>query len=172
MQAQSPRDHTNTRRWAEVAQAAVPFFWSGLVLGLSFIEAPLKFRAPGITRELGLGIGRLVFGALNRVEIGLAIVALAAFLIGKAGRAAWILLAIIGAILVTQTAWLLPVLDARAELTIRGAPPASSFHHVLFIVIEVSKVVALIGLGVVSAGRLGGRSPDATRAQEGQDPMQ
>jgi hypothetical protein len=153
MQAQSLGERTNTRRWAAVAQAAIAFVWSGLVLGLSFIEAPLKFRAPGITRELGLGIGRLVFGALNRVEIGLAIAAFAALLIGKAGRAAWIVFALVGAIVVTQTAWLLPVLDARAELTIRGMPPPSSFHHVLFIVLEVTKVVALLGLGFVSSWR-------------------
>jgi len=27
------------------------------VLAISFLEAPLKFRAPGITIQLGLGIG-------------------------------------------------------------------------------------------------------------------
>jgi hypothetical protein len=42
---------------------AVPFLWLGMVLAISFLEAPLKFRAPGITLALGLGIGRLVFRA-------------------------------------------------------------------------------------------------------------
>ena len=50
----------------------LPGVWLGFVLGISFLEAPLKFRAPGITRELGLGIGKLVFGALNKVELVLA----------------------------------------------------------------------------------------------------
>ena len=50
--------------WAGVAVAAM-FVWLGMVLAISFLEAPLKFRAPGITIALGLGIGRLVFRALN-----------------------------------------------------------------------------------------------------------
>ena len=44
--------------------AAIAFTWFGLVLGISFLEAPLKFRAPGVTTQLGLGIGRVVFAAL------------------------------------------------------------------------------------------------------------
>ena len=44
------------------------FLWIGFVCAISFMEAWLKFRAPGITRPLGLGIGRLVFKALNKVE--------------------------------------------------------------------------------------------------------
>ena len=28
---------------------AVTFVWLGMVLAISFLEAPLKFRAPGIT---------------------------------------------------------------------------------------------------------------------------
>jgi hypothetical protein len=47
--------------WA-VAVAGV-FIWLGMVLAISFMETPLKFRAPRITLQLGLGIGRLVFTA-------------------------------------------------------------------------------------------------------------
>ena len=57
---------------ANVVQIAVPFIWLGMVLAISFLETPLKFRAPGITVPLGLGIGRLVFRALAVVELALA----------------------------------------------------------------------------------------------------
>jgi len=40
---------------AERVIAIASPFWLGLVLGISAIEAPLKFRAPGITLPLGLG---------------------------------------------------------------------------------------------------------------------
>ena len=43
--------------------------WIGMLLGISFLEAPLKFRAPNMTTSLGLGIGQLVFGALNKIEL-------------------------------------------------------------------------------------------------------
>jgi len=48
-----------------VVGVAAPFVWLGMVVAISFVETPLKFRAPGITVPLGLGIGRLVFRALN-----------------------------------------------------------------------------------------------------------
>lgn len=36
---------------------AVTFIWLGMVVAISFLEAPLKFRAPGVTVPLVLGIG-------------------------------------------------------------------------------------------------------------------
>ena len=52
-----------------ILQIAIPFVWLGFVCAISFMEAPLKFQAPNITIPLGLGIGYLVFHALNKVEI-------------------------------------------------------------------------------------------------------
>lgn len=63
-----------------VAIAAV-FVWLGMVLAISFIETPLKFRAPGVTLQIGLGIGRLVFRVLNACELALAAVVVACFAI-------------------------------------------------------------------------------------------
>ncbi len=54
------------------AATAATFVWLGMVLGISFLETPLKFRAPGVDLRTGLAIGRLVFGALNTAEIVLA----------------------------------------------------------------------------------------------------
>ena len=53
-------------------QKVIPFifaFWAGFVSAISFLGAWLKFRAEGVSREIGLSIGKLVFTALNRVEI-------------------------------------------------------------------------------------------------------
>jgi len=52
-----------------------------------------------------------------------------------------------------QTFWLLPVLDRRAQLFIAGNPLPDSFHHILFIVIESSKLLTLIAFGAVAARR-------------------
>jgi hypothetical protein len=69
-------------------QVGVPFTWLGAVLGISFLETPLKFRAPGITVALGLGTGRLVFRALTVAEIVLAAVLTTAMIVGVDGIAA------------------------------------------------------------------------------------
>ena len=55
-------------------EIAVTFVWLGMVLAISFLEAPLKFRAPNVTLQIGLGIGRLVFRALNAAEVVFALV--------------------------------------------------------------------------------------------------
>ena len=40
---------------------AVIYLWIGFVCAISFMEAWLKFRAPGVNLQIGLGIGRLNF---------------------------------------------------------------------------------------------------------------
>lgn len=67
-------------RLAASARLILPAVWLGLIIGISLIEAPLKFQAPGITIPLGLGIGRLVFTAMNWVEIVIAVILLWAIL--------------------------------------------------------------------------------------------
>jgi hypothetical protein len=126
------------------------FLWIGFVCAISFMEAWLKFRAPGITLPLGLGIGRLVFNALNKVEWVLAIsLCVALFLSGepvfKASSLAFLLPL---ALLILQTVWLLPVLDARAALQMDGVPLPSSRLHVCYVGMEVAKVLSLFVFGI------------------------
>ncbi|HZN81044.1 MAG TPA: hypothetical protein VFC01_15365, partial [Mycobacterium sp.] len=54
--------------------AAATLIWLGMVLAISFLEAPLKFRAEGLELRVGLAIGRIVFRALNIVEVIWAVV--------------------------------------------------------------------------------------------------
>lgn len=136
---------------SRVLQTAISFLWAGLVLGLSFIETPLKFQAPGITEVLGVGIGRLVFTTLNRIEWVFAVMLCLALLAGRRDALRLWLYGAIAAIVLTQTFWLLPVLDARAQLLFDGHPAAPSYHHILFIAIEAAKWIALMAFGVVSA---------------------
>ena len=62
---------------------ASTFLWIGFVCAISFMEAWLKFRAPGVTIPIGLGIGRLVFTALNLVEWVFALVIISNLLFCK-----------------------------------------------------------------------------------------
>src|SRR5699024_6995290 len=65
---------TDTPRRARALMLIIPAMCVRLLIGISFIEAPLKFTAPGITIPLGLGIGRRVFLAINITEVVLAII--------------------------------------------------------------------------------------------------
>ncbi len=83
-------------RWAGLAEVSGPalvFVWLGMVLAISFLETPLKFRGPGITVPLGLGVGRVMFRALNTVEIALAALLVLSGLAGALPAVGWGLLA-------------------------------------------------------------------------------
>lgn len=119
--------------------------WIGFVSAISFMEAWLKFQAPGITLPLGLGIGRLVFGALNKVEWVFAVTILCHLLLRfktfKTNQHIVYEVSLI--VLILQTIWLLPALDARADLYINHQTVPSSNLHFYFIVAEGLKVIAL-----------------------------
>lgn len=126
------------------------FIWIGIVCGISFLEAWLKFRAPGVTMPIGLGIGRLVFNTLNKVEWVLAAIVVVTAMMHTntlfSARNAFLLLAVI--ILILQTAWLLPTLDARAQLVIENKPLPPSNLHYLFIGAEVLKIAGLFAAAI------------------------
>jgi hypothetical protein len=130
-------------------QIAVPFVWLGMVLAISFLETPLKFRAPGITVPLGLGIGRLVFRALAVVELVLAGVLTGALVLGDRTTAVIVLASVLWAVLVVQVAVLLPRLDRHARLILAGGSPSRSRLHLAYVALDGIKVVLLPVLGVV-----------------------
>jgi len=132
-----------------VAIAAV-FIWIGFVGAISFMEAWLKFRAPGITLPLGLGIGRLVFGALNKVELILSITIVASMLFSGIKDFEWkhLFFIIPFLIVVVQNLWLLPELDIRAEMHIQGQEVPHSNLHFYYVGLEVLKITCLLIFGI------------------------
>jgi hypothetical protein len=132
-----------------IVASAAPFVWLGMVLAISFLEAPLKFRAPGVTLPLGLGIGRLVFRALNTAEIILAAVITVACVSVPPGAAGWALLALAWLLLVVQVSVLRPRLDRRALAIIAGQTPPASRQHLAYVLLEGVKVIVLVALGGV-----------------------
>jgi len=138
-----------------IAVASV-FTWVGFVCAISFMEAWLKFRAPGVSLSIGLGIGRLVFGALNKVEwVLFAATAVSLFPWKAEKRSIWMLLLVLAVLLVAQTFWMLPALDARAELHIAGAAVPPSNMHFGYVAAEGVKVAALVWTGTLLIGRTG-----------------
>jgi len=125
-------------------------FWTGLIAGISFLEAPLKFQAPGITIPLGLGIGQLVFQALNKIELALlAIILYCTYPFQRSNPKRFLLLMIV-LLLTLDTFWLLPLLDERAKLVLSGTTPPESHHHILYIIIELIKFLSLATLGFLN----------------------
>jgi hypothetical protein len=133
---------------ARAVAIAVTFIWLGMVVAISFIETPLKFRAPGITMRLGLGIGRLVFRALNTAELLLAAVVLAAVFTYRAPLPA--IVAVLGAVaaLIIQVLVVRRWLNRRTDAVLAGAQGPRSRGHFTYIGLEVIKVAALLVTGI------------------------
>lgn len=129
----------------------LPMLWLGMVLAISFLETPLKFRAPGVTLALGLGIGRLVFKALNIVECVLAVLLLISAAIVGASGATWGWLLGAAVVLVIQVAAVRPPLTRRSNRVLAGEEGPRSTAHYWYIGFELLKIVALIGLAIAAA---------------------
>ena len=139
---------------AAVAGAAT-FLWLGMVLAISFLEAPLKFRAPGVTIPIGLGIGRRVFRALNLVEAALAVIVVAAVATAAPSRTVVTFTAITLAVLGGQLAVVRPRLNRRSDAVLAGEDPARhrSRAHLHYVALELVKVLSLLTLGCAVLAR-------------------
>lgn len=124
------------------------FVWLGMVLAISFLEAPLKFRAPGVTTIIGLGIGRLVFRALNVCELIFAVVIAAALFSTTHGFTIDVAFTVAITALFFQTAVVRPLLTRRTTEVLAGDEGARSRAHFAYIALDVVKVIALIAGGV------------------------
>jgi len=134
---------------------AATLLWLGMILAISFLEAPLKFRAAGLDLRVGLAIGRIVFRALNIAEIGWAIVLAVTLTIDPQSVTITTLACIAGGLLVIQLGLVRPRLNRRTDRVLAAAPgteiPRSRAHHA-YIVLETLKVAALIALACFLLG--------------------
>lgn len=150
-----------------MALAAVCFLWAGMILGIPFLETPVKFTVPSVTLPIGLDIGRHVFGAFNKVEIALALLVCGLVFASRVGRAVQVSLALVSVIVALQSVWLLPLLDARVGFILNGQTPPPAPHHILYFALEVIKVACLLAAGffVLKASQRAARiAPDALSA--------
>lgn len=145
--------YTNQIKYWQIL-LCISFTWIGFVCAISFMESWLKFQAPGITLPIGLGIGRLVFSTLNKVEWAFALCSLALVLGGgniTDKRTVFLLVPVL--LVLLQTVWLLPVMDARAEMHIAGADVPPSNLHFYYVGAELLKVASLFTFGIKLFGK-------------------
>ncbi|MER6142014.1 hypothetical protein ABT174_18540 [Streptomyces sparsogenes] len=128
--------------------SAVVFLWLGMVLAISFLEAPLKFRAPGVTIPIGLGIGRLVFRALNLVEAVLAAVVVVAVAVGTPPAVVVALTTVTAVLLAVQLGVIRRRLNRRSDRVLAGEELPRSRDHVYYVAFETAKVIVLTVLGI------------------------
>lgn len=131
-------------RFIQVSLFAL-LLWAGMVAGISFLEAPLKFTAPQVTLAIGLGIGRLVFNWLNNCELVLGILVVLGLFFNRPPFRIWLPVLLLWGVLMVQTTWLLPALDVRALQIMAGKVPQPSYLHLVYVTLEIFKLGLLLG---------------------------
>jgi hypothetical protein len=102
-----------------------------------------------VTIPLGLGIGRVVFRAVNRVEMLFCAVIAAVAIAGVRQPVALVLTGLAALILLAQLTVVKPGLNRRSDHVLSGGETSErSRGHVSYIALEVAKVIVLIALGI------------------------
>lgn len=132
------------------------YVWCGLVLGVSFLATPIKFRAKSLTRPVALDVGRTTFHAFGKLEWVLSVVLV---IVTVQNRGAlepvdWFLIGLVLVIVFGQTLWLIPRLDVRVQAIIDGEELPRSHLHSVYAGAEFAKAVALLLLGAWTASHL------------------
>ena len=130
----------------DLAYLLFPALWIGLLTGVCFIATLAKFHAPSLSRQAALDVGRTTFAAWNHVEWGLLILALPLLLYSENRLDSVLAFGMVGAVLLTQTMVLLPVLNGRAGAIIAGAKPAPSADHAVYVAADILKTAILASI--------------------------
>ena len=121
----------------------VSLLWFGFVLSIGFMEAPLKFSAPGLTLPVALGIGHIVFHALTRVETVFAALLLIGLRFGEPTERIRGLFAAAALVVAAQTLLLFTRLDERTMIIIQGGEVEPAPYHWIYIGLDVVKLLLL-----------------------------
>ena len=132
---------------SQAVRGIAAIFWLGFFMAISFMEAPLKFTAPGITIAQGVQIGRVIFGVLNKCEWAFLLLIVITCFFSRPHTRVWYFIIIAGTILLAETAWLLPQLDIRSTQYISGQQRQGKDIHWVYILLEIVKVPFLFMIG-------------------------
>jgi len=128
--------------------STIALLWAGMIIGISFLESWVKFRAPSLTREIGLDVGRTVFKFFHHVQNVLLLLIIGLSVFAKFPLIDWLLLLGLTIILSMQLFWLFPQLNRRADAIIAGINPSSSHIHTFYGVTEILKWCILVTLAL------------------------
>ena len=136
----------NNQRSQEIRGIAA-IFWLDCFMAISFMEAPLKFTAPGITVAQGVQIGRVVFSVLNKCEWAFLLLIVITCFVDRPRTPVLYFIIIAGIILLAETVWLLPQLDIRATQYISGHQLQGKDIHWIYILLDIVKIPLLFMIG-------------------------
>jgi hypothetical protein len=136
--------------------------WVGGMAALDFIDAPLRFATPAISRNQAVALGQAVFARFNRVEVALGVLALVAAAVSRSARWTVMVTAFMLALVAVQTFYLTPEITRLASgLDFVNRTPGDPRYaairslHGAYAVVEVA--VFASGIAVLAGWTVAGR---------------
>ena len=113
------------------------------------LAAWIKFKAPTLTNDVALDVGRNVFWGMNRIEIFLCFFILLLQLTWRIQFFNFFSLYLPAFILVyVQVLWLQPKLDSRRTALSEGQLPTKTFAHVYYVIADTLKILSLLSIPI------------------------
>lgn len=116
--------------------------WAGMILGISCLEAWVKFRTPNLSKTVGVNIGRTVFSAFHKVQWALWIIAMGLSLFLK--QPPFFTIISLAILLGLQTFWVFPYLSRDVDMLLKGEKPPRHYYHLYYAVLELVKLTLLL----------------------------
>ncbi|WP_394780254.1 hypothetical protein [Undibacterium sp.] len=125
------------------ASHLVGVLWAGIIIGISFVAQPAKFKTPQLTRAVALAAGRQMFRSMHIAE---GVLASAGILLSvfSASQNAYKPFYLATLVLLIQVFALMPPLSRRVDQLLAGQELHGSHHHLVFAALEVAKLALLI----------------------------
>jgi uncharacterized membrane protein len=99
---------------AAVLRTLAVALWIGGMAALDFVDAPLRFATPALSRNQAVVLGQAIFVRFNRIEVVCGIVALAAAAAARSARWTVVVTALMLALVLVQTVYLTPEITRLA----------------------------------------------------------
>ena len=125
----------------------ISLIWAGMILGISFLEAWIKFHAPTLTKAVGLDVGRTVFRGFHNVQLVLALLLVITVILANPLHHIWLLTLVALIILAVQMIVLFPRLNKRTTAIIAGQLLPVSYTHTCYGILEIIKLIDLFFIG-------------------------
>ncbi len=122
----------------------IALLWSGMIIGISFLESWIKFQTPTLTKPVGLDVGRTVFSAFHKTQYGVMIILIITGLMVHLLLWYWLILAAIVFIFILQGLWIFPYLSRRVDMILAGNKPSNSHMHFTYGILEIIKLGLLL----------------------------
>ena len=127
--------------------AVIAILWVGMLLAIDF-GAVAKFATPSLTKPVAFDVGRVVFGAFNKVQIVMLFILVFSALMATIAPIDRALIAAVAAIFLLQLLWLFPILSHQVAVILQGRAISRGYEHHLYGVFEIAKILSLFILGI------------------------